>query len=92
MGWTCGYNQEHKILVWKVLGKRSLVRQKRIWKDNIMMELRDIDCENGRWVELVLDRVQWQALVLTMFKLRDLPPESYFVLEFSVPTTITFIN
>jgi hypothetical protein len=28
------------------------------------MDLREIGCEDGRWMELAQDRVQWQALVL----------------------------
>ena len=33
------------------------------------MDLREICCEDGRWVELVQDCVQWQALVLAVLKL-----------------------
>jgi len=33
-------------------------------------------CENGRWIELAQDRVQWQALVLTELNLCVLLPES----------------
>jgi len=33
------------------------------------MDLREIGCEDGRWMELAQDRVQWQALVLAVLKL-----------------------
>jgi hypothetical protein len=29
-------------------------------------------CEDGRWMELAQDRVQWRALVLAVFNLRVL--------------------
>jgi hypothetical protein len=36
------------------------------------MDLREICCEDGRWMELAQDRVKWQALVLAALKLRVL--------------------
>ena len=33
------------------------------------MDLREIGCENGRWMELAQVCVQWQALVLAVLKL-----------------------
>jgi hypothetical protein len=39
------------------------------------MDLREIYCEDGRWMELAQDRVQWQALVLAVLNLRILLPE-----------------
>jgi hypothetical protein len=30
------------------------------------MDLREMGCEDGRWMELAQDRVQWQALILMM--------------------------
>jgi len=38
-------------------------------------DLREIGCEDGRWMELAQDRVQWQALVLTVLNLLVLLPE-----------------
>ena len=40
------------------------------------MDLREIGCGDGRWMELAEDRVQWQALVLAVLKLLVLLPES----------------
>ena len=35
------------------------------------MDLMEIDCEDGRWMELVQDRVQWWALVFAVFNLPE---------------------
>jgi hypothetical protein len=40
------------------------------------MDLREIGCENGRWMELAQDRVQWRALIVAVLNLRDLLPEN----------------
>ena len=40
------------------------------------MDLREIGCEDGRWMELAQDRVQWQALVLAVLNLLVQLPES----------------
>jgi hypothetical protein len=39
------------------------------------MDVREIGCEDGRWMELAQDRVQWRALVLAVLNLRVLLPE-----------------
>jgi len=36
---------------------------------NIKADLKEVDCEHWRWTELVQDRVQWWALVLTALNL-----------------------
>jgi len=38
------------------------------------MDLREIGCEDGRWMELAQDRVQWQALLLAVLNLLVLLP------------------
>jgi hypothetical protein len=38
------------------------------------MDLSEMCCEDGRWMELVQDSVQWQPLVLAVLKLRVLLP------------------
>jgi hypothetical protein len=40
------------------------------------MELREMGCEDGRWMELAQDRVEWRALVLAMLNFCVLLPES----------------
>jgi len=39
------------------------------------MDLRNMGCEDGRWMELAQDRVQWQVLVFAVLNLRVLIPE-----------------
>jgi hypothetical protein len=39
------------------------------------MDLREIGCEDRRWMELAQDRVQWRALALEMLNLRVLLPD-----------------
>jgi hypothetical protein len=39
------------------------------------MDLREMSCEDGRWMELAQDRAQWRALVLAVLNLRVLLPE-----------------
>ena len=39
------------------------------------MDLKEIGCEDGRWMELAQDHVQWWALVLEVLKLCVLLPE-----------------
>jgi hypothetical protein len=38
------------------------------------MDLREIGCDDGRWMELAQDRVQWLAVVLAVSKLGVLLP------------------
>ena len=40
------------------------------------MDLREMGCEDGRWMELAQDLVQRQALVLAVLNLLVLLPES----------------
>jgi hypothetical protein len=43
------------------------------------MDLGKIGCEDGSWMELAEDRVQWQALVLAVLNLLVLLPESLLI-------------
>jgi hypothetical protein len=43
------------------------------------MDLRETGCEDGKWLELVQDRVQWRALVLAVLNLRVLLTESKLI-------------
>jgi hypothetical protein len=40
------------------------------------MDLKEMGCEDGRWMELAQDRIQWRSLVLAVFNLRVLLPDS----------------
>jgi hypothetical protein len=55
----------YRILVGKPEEKRPLGRPRRMWMDNIKIDLRDIG-----WIELAENRDQWRALVNTVMNLR----------------------
>jgi len=52
------------------LWKRPMGRARRIWEDNIKMELQEVGGGCGDWMELVQDRDRWRALVSTVMNLR----------------------
>jgi len=41
-------------------------------KETLWMNLRDIDCNDGRWMEVSQDHVQWQTLILAFSELWEL--------------------
>ena len=51
-------------------GKGSLGRPRRIWEDNIKMDLQEVGrgCED--WMGLAEDRDRWRALVSTVMNFR----------------------
>jgi hypothetical protein len=53
----------YRILVGKPEGKRPLGRLRRMWVDNIKMDLRGIGWDGMDWIELAQDRDKWRALV-----------------------------
>jgi hypothetical protein len=42
------------------------------------MDLMEIGCDDGMWMELAQDRVQWWTLVLAVLNLRVLLPEKTY--------------
>jgi hypothetical protein len=56
----------YKILVGKPEGKRSLVRPRRRWEDNIIMYLRGTGWKGVDWINMVQDRDQWRVFVKTV--------------------------
>jgi hypothetical protein len=58
----------HKILMGKPLGKCVHERLRGSFEGHIKLEYRDIVCEDGGWVRLTQDCVQWQVVVLTGVK------------------------
>jgi hypothetical protein len=60
----------YRILVGKPGGKRSLGRPRRMWVDDIKMDLREIGWDGMNWIDLAQDRGQWRALVHAVMKLR----------------------
>jgi hypothetical protein len=60
----------YRILVGKPEVKRPLVRPRRRWVDNIIIDLREIEWDGVDWVDLAQDRDQCRALVNTGMNLR----------------------
>ena len=56
----------HRVLVGKPERKRPLGRPRRIWEDNIKMDLQEVGGGHGDWMELYQDRDRWRALVGTV--------------------------
>jgi hypothetical protein len=60
----------YKILVGISDRKRPLERPRRRWKDNIIMNIREIGCGGEDWMHLAQDTDQWRALVNTVINFR----------------------
>jgi hypothetical protein len=58
------------LLVGKPEGKRSLGRPRRMWIDNIKMDLLEIGLSVVDWIGLAQDRYRWRALVKAVMNLR----------------------
>ena len=61
-----------------MLGNRSILKNR---KENQRLtrtytHLMEMGCEDGRWMELAKDRVQWWAWILAVLNLCVLLPES----------------
>jgi hypothetical protein len=50
--------------------KKLLGTCRRVWEDNIKMDLREIGWECLDWMHLAQDRDQWRSLVNTVMNLR----------------------
>jgi hypothetical protein len=50
-------------------GKRPRGRPRRIWEDNIKIDLTGIGWEGVEWIHLAQDRDHWQDLVSTITNL-----------------------
>ena len=48
----------YRVLVRKPEGKRPLGRPRRRWEDNIKMDLREVGCDPGEWMDIAEDRDQ----------------------------------
>jgi hypothetical protein len=60
----------YRVLVGKPEERRPLGRPRRRWEDNIRMDLREVGCGGGDWIELAQDRDRWRALVSAVMNLR----------------------
>jgi hypothetical protein len=60
----------YRILTGKPEGKRPPQRPRRMWENNIMMDLREIGWGGMDWIDVAHVRDQWRALVNTTMNLR----------------------
>jgi hypothetical protein len=60
----------YSLLVGKPEGKRPLGRPRRMWIDNIKMDLLEIGVSVMDWIGLDQYRYRWRALVNSMMNLR----------------------
>jgi hypothetical protein len=60
----------YRLLVGKAEGKRPLGRPRRMWIDNIKMDLLEIGLTIVDWIGLPQDRYRWRALVNLVMNLR----------------------
>jgi hypothetical protein len=60
----------YMILVGRPEGKMPLEGHRRMWENNIKIDLRGIGLDGIDWIDLAQDRDQWRALVNTMMNFR----------------------
>jgi hypothetical protein len=65
-----GKRSAYRILVGKPEGKRPAGKPRRMWVDNVKMDLREIGWDGMDWINLAQDRDRWRALVSTVMNLR----------------------
>ena len=53
----------YRVLVGKPEGKRPLGRLRRRLEGNIKMDLREVGCDPGEWIDPAEDRDQWRSYV-----------------------------
>jgi hypothetical protein len=74
MGGPCSADREergvYRVLVGKPEGKRSMGRPRRRWKDNIRMDIQEVECGGMDWIGLAEDRGRWRAIVNAVMNLR----------------------
>jgi hypothetical protein len=74
----------YRILVGMSEAKRPLGRSRRIWVDNIKMDLREIGWDGMDWIDLAQDRDQRRALVNTIMNLRVPQKAGKFLSSFAI--------
>jgi hypothetical protein len=60
----------YRLLVGKPEGKRPLGRPRRMWMDNIKIDLLEMGLNIVGWIGLAQDRYRWRALVNSVMNLR----------------------
>jgi hypothetical protein len=73
MGGACSTNGEkrnaYRLLVGKPEGRRPLGRPRRMWVDNIRMDLGEVGWGDVDWICLAQDKNRWRALVNSVLML-----------------------
>ena len=64
------FRNAYRVLVGKPEGKRPLGRPVRRWEDNNKMDLREVGCDPGEWIDLAEDRDQWRTYIRAVMNLR----------------------
>ena len=62
----------YRLVVGRPEEMRPFGRSRRRWEDNIKIDLREVGCDVGYWIDLVLDRIQRRAYVRAVMNLRVL--------------------
>jgi hypothetical protein len=60
----------HRMMVAKKEGKRPLGTPRSRWVENIKTDLTEIGWDGADWIDMILDRDQWRALVNTVLNLQ----------------------
>jgi hypothetical protein len=67
--WHAWGRSVYRVLVRRTEGKRPLRRPKCGWKDNIKLDLVEIEIDGSNWIRLAQDMVQWWAFANTIMNL-----------------------
>ena len=59
----------HRVLLGKPNAKRPSGKSTRRWENNIKMELREVSCDDGDWIDLDEDRDKWRTYVRAVMNL-----------------------
>jgi len=75
LGGACNANERetrgvYRFMVGKPEGKRPLGRPRRMWEDNIKMDLQEVGCEIMDWIGMIQDRDRWRTVVNAVINLR----------------------
>lgn len=66
-----GARNAYRILIGKCLEKHSHGTQSK-WEDNIKINIRELNCEGRRWMQMSQDRAHWRASVLMVLNVNVL--------------------